>query len=66
MLFKSNGSYCVRDLSSFADASSISESAVEAMRWAVENGIIKGTDGKLNPKGYMTRAELAEILMRLG
>ena len=66
MLFKSNGSYCVRDLGVFADASSISADAVEAMRWAVEEGIIKGVDGKLNPKGYMTRAELAEILMRLG
>ncbi|MBQ5749340.1 MAG: S-layer homology domain-containing protein, partial [Oscillospiraceae bacterium] len=66
MLFKSNGHYCVRDLGMYADAGSISESAVDPMRWAVEEGIIKGENGKLNPKGYMTRAELAEILMRLG
>ncbi|WP_418695047.1 S-layer homology domain-containing protein [Agathobaculum sp.] len=32
---------------------------------AVENGIVNGSNGKLNPKNNATRAEVAAILMRL-
>ncbi|RHS84346.1 S-layer homology domain-containing protein [Butyricicoccus sp. AM42-5AC] len=31
---------------------------------AVENGIVNGSNGKLNPKNNATRAEVAAILMR--
>ena len=56
---KANGS-----LDSFSDAASVSSYAVNAMQWAVANGIVNGSNGKLNPKNNATRAEVAAILMR--
>ena len=56
---KANGS-----LDSFSDAASVSSYAVNAMQWAVENGIVNGSNGKLNPQNNATRAEVAAILMR--
>ena len=54
------------DLMDFVDADKVSGYAVESMTWAVENGIIKGmTPTTLEPKGTATRAQVAEILMRL-
>ena len=38
--------------------------AVNAMQWAVANGIVNGSNGKLNPKNNAIRAEVAAILMR--
>lgn len=39
--------------------------AAEAMAWAVENGIITGTDStSLSPQGGATRAQCAAMLMR--
>ena len=52
------------DLSAFADANSVSSYAVEAMQWAVSTGLISGMDGKLNPQGSATRAQVATMLMR--
>lgn len=52
------------DLSVFADANSVSSYAVEAMQWAVSAGLISGMDGKLNPQGSATRAQVATMLMR--
>lgn len=51
-------------LSVFADANSVSSYAVEAMQWAVSTGLIGGMDGKLNPQGSATRAQVATMLMR--
>ena len=49
----------------FRDVSDISEDAKDAVLWAVQNGILKGdTNNKLYPKKYLTRAELAAILVR--
>lgn len=48
----------------FPDAGNVSDFAANAMRWAVETGLINGMDGNLNPQGYATRAQLAAILMR--
>ena len=56
---KANGS-----LDSFSDAASVSSYAVNAMQWAVANGIVNGSNGKLNPKNNATRAEVAAIFMR--
>lgn len=39
--------------------------ARQAMAWAVEQGIILGSDGKLKPQSQALRAELAAILMRI-
>ncbi len=51
-------------LDSFSDAASVSSYAVNAMQWAVANGIVNGANGKLNPQNNATRAEVAAILMR--
>ena len=56
---KANGS-----LDSFSDAASVSSYAVNAMQWAVANGIVNGSNGKLNPQNNATRAQVAAILMR--
>lgn len=45
------------------DAYQISGFAQTAMRWAVENGIIKGHEnGQLDPQGMATRAQAAQML----
>lgn len=49
----------------FVDSGKISDYALEALRWAVEQGIIQGKDGTiLDPTGKATRAEAAAMLMR--
>lgn len=52
------------DLSSFPDANKISGYATEALRWAVAEGLVNGSDGKVLPQGNATRAQVATILMR--
>ncbi len=65
MLYRYAGSPSTNgSLDSFADADSVSAYAVSAMQWAVENGIVNGANGKLNPQNNATRAEVAAILMR--
>ena len=47
----------------FNDADEISGFALEAMRWAVEKGILNGYgDGRLGPQGQATRAQVAQML----
>lgn len=47
----------------FNDTNKISGFALEAMRWAVENGVLNGYgDGRLGPKGEATRAQAAQML----
>jgi hypothetical protein len=48
----------------FPDAGDVSDRAMEAMSWMVMQGIINGMDGKLNPKGFSTRAQIATMLQR--
>lgn len=53
------------DLSSYTDASQISNYAATAMQWANAEGLITGvTATTLNPQGSATRAQVATILMR--
>lgn len=53
------------DLSGFPDGAEVSGWAREAMSWAVGRGLLTGrAGGRLEPKGYTTRAEAAQILMR--
>ncbi|MBQ4566081.1 MAG: S-layer homology domain-containing protein, partial [Oscillospiraceae bacterium] len=52
------------DLSAFPDAGNISGYAQSPLGWAVAEGLIKGSDGKLLPQGNATRAQVATILMR--
>jgi len=66
MLWRYAGSPEVEgDLSAFSDADQVSDYAVQAMIWAVENGIVTGNgDGTLNPQGNATRAQMAAMLHR--
>ena len=52
------------NLSRFTDASDVSSWAVPAMQWAVGQGLIQGSNGKLRPRSNASRAEVAMILMR--
>ena len=52
------------DLNGFADANTVSAYATDAIRWAVANGLIQGSNSKLNPKATASRAQVAAILMR--
>lgn len=52
------------DIESFSDAESISEWALENMKWAVASGLFVGDDGNINPLGSTTRAEAAAVLER--
>lgn len=52
------------DLGQFPDASAVSLYAADAMSWAVASGLINGTDGKLDPGGAASRAQVAAIFQR--
>ena len=51
-------------LTGFSDAASVSTYAKTPLSWAVAEGLVKGTDGRLLPKGSATRAQVAAILHR--
>ena len=48
----------------YGDAQTVSNYALPAMRWACGTGILQGANGKLNPSGLATRAQLAAMLHR--
>ena len=66
MLWRAAGSpETSKSLSGYADASSVSDWAVEALAWAVDNGIISGMGGNsLAPQTTATRAQVAVMLMQ--
>ena len=47
------------------DSANVQPYARQAMAWAVEQGIILGSDGRLKPHSQALRAELAAIVMRI-
>lgn len=52
-------------LEKFSDQITVSDFAVDGMKWCVEQGIIGGRgDGTLAPGGFASRAEVATMLMR--
>lgn len=52
------------DLAAYADGSSVSGWAAEAMSWAVNAGLISGVGGnQIAPTGTASRAQVAQILM---
>lgn len=67
MLYRYYGSPAISgSLSGYADGASVSDWAKDAMVWAVQEGLIQGTGAnKLSPAADTTRAQLAQILMRL-
>ncbi len=50
------------DFNQFEDSSHISAWAKSDVAWAVENGFMLGYKGELNPRGEVTRAEVATML----
>ena len=64
MLWRYSGSPAATDKElHFNDTDEISGFALDAMRWAVENGILNGYgDGRLGPQGQATRAQVAQML----
>ncbi len=53
------------DLDSFTDTDVISEWALEAMKWAVGNGIVEGVgNGLVSPETGATRAQFAAMMQR--
>ena len=51
-------------LAGFSDQTKVSAYALESMSWAVAEGLMQGTDGRLDPTGGATRAQVATLLQR--
>lgn len=53
-------------LSGYVDGDAVGDWALEAVEWAVADGLISGTNtNAILPRGYATRAQIAQILARL-
>lgn len=52
-------------VSSFSDAEQIAGYASDAFKSLVEGGIITGSQSKLNPRDFSTRAQVAQVLYNL-
>ena len=70
ILYRYDGKQAVTEdaLAGFPDGKSVSPFAVEAMNWAVANGLIhgigNGSSATLSPKATASRSQFATILMR--
>ena len=54
------------NLSAFTDRSDIDSYALDALQWAVAEGLVNGMDdGTLQPKSTATRAQVAKIMMAI-
>lgn len=63
MLWRYAGSPAADAELDFVDADKASSYAVDALKWAVENGVIHGKGNEiLDPEGQTTRAEAAQML----
>lgn len=68
ILYRYMGSPAQTDggLDAYSDVDKISSYAVEAMGWAVSQGVINGVDDNvLDPHGFATRAQVATMMMRM-
>ena len=52
-------------IADFADHTAVSSWAADAVKWAVENGIYVGQNGKLEPQSGASRALVAEMFRNL-
>ena len=59
------GTLSGKTLANFSDASGIATWAKDVMTARVKAGTVTGSDGKLNPTGTTTRAEMAQVLYAL-
>ena len=64
--FKGYDMTATTDLTAFSDDEKVSDWAEYAMKWAVAEGLINGSNNALNPLGTASRAEVAQILMNFG
>ena len=65
ILYRMAGSPAVRgSISGFTDTGAIADYAWDAMAWAVDQGLIQGAYGSLNPKSSTNRAEACTLLVR--
>lgn len=53
-----------QSLNSFNDSSNVADYAKMALAWVVENNIMQGNNGNLNPAGNATRNHVAAMYMR--
>lgn len=53
------------DISKFSDYNLLFDYSKPAFAWAVKEGIVGGSNNKLNPRGYTSRSEFAAMLVRL-
>ena len=52
-------------LSIFSDADNVSDWAKGTLASMVKNSYVKGSDGKLNPRNHITRAEFAQLMYNI-
>ena len=61
--FKGEDMTATADLTAFSDGAQVSDWAEYAMKWAVGEKLINGSNNALNPLGTASRAEVAQVLM---
>ena len=61
--YKIRSEYEIKSI--YSDISDISDYALDAFGWAVENNIVEGFDNKLNPLDNLSRAEMAQLILNL-
>ncbi len=55
----------ISSIYAFTDGAQVSAWAIDALQWAIANGILAGKEGnRLDPKGTATRAEICAIVNR--
>ena len=62
MLGRVLASQVKQDLSGFADGGSVSSWARPYVETLVGQGVVEGSNGKLNPQAHITRGEAAKLL----
>ena len=65
MLCNWKGTPSTNEHTEFSDWGSVSDFAKGAVGWAVENGVVNGTNSQLSPKNVCTRAEACAMLVNL-
>ncbi len=56
-------SYSEEKYFGFSDTDKVSNYAKTAMMWATSQGVLNGSNGKLDPQGTATRAQVAQVFM---
>ena len=62
--YKGYDTFATADLSTFDDAGDVASWSQAPLTWAVDKGLIQGSNNLLDPQGNAIRAQLAVILMR--